>query len=292
MIGTDIPERRSEFFERVDCASWEDLLAQLERLESGWLFRGVRDAQWDLCTSLERHTPSGSRKSEAEDMLLEEFRRRAHLHLPAHHVPSDVLEWLALLQHWGGPTRLLDFTASPYVAAYFAVEDAVERDGRCAVWAVEKRAVWRCSADVLMRATKEHAPGIGLFVGREPRLFEKFVLTNEHTCVIEVVPGRFSERLSMQQGVFLCPANVDQTFMENLAATALPQESIKKLTLPVRYQGRALERLRAMNITRATLFPGLEGLAQSFRQLLIGEPADEKRARQRTRAVLEGLKNA
>ena len=65
---------------------------------------------------------------------------------------------------------------------------------------------------------------------------------------------------------------------------------MKKLILSSRNQGRALERLRAMNITRATLFPGLEGLAQSFRQLLIHEPAEEKTARQELRYVIDGLR--
>ena len=163
-------------------------------------------------------------------MLLQEFQRRAHLHLPAHHLPADVIEWLALLQHWGGPTRLLDFTASPYVAAYFAVEDAREQDGFCAVWAVDKHAVWRCSGKVLSRERVVDHLGlgeddfhrtIGMSAGRHPAFFDRLVWADKYPCVVEVVPGKFSERLSLQQGVFLCPADVNKPFMENLSATAL-----------------------------------------------------------------------
>jgi hypothetical protein len=284
-----------DFFQTIECQDWEQFIEQLERHEAGWLFRGVRNAEWTLQPSLERHAPADRKRSGSEQMLLEEFKRRAHLHLGAHHVPADDIEWLALLQHWGGPTRLLDFTASPYVAAYFAVEDAdAAKEPLCAVWAVDKYSIWRCSGAVLVPDPKGVDPDkfhrvVGYSMGREPSWFSERVLKNTHTCVIEVVPGRFSERVSLQQGVFLCPVNVDASFMENLSATGLHRTSLKKLTFPTRFRGRALERLRAMNITRATLFPGLEGLAQSFRQLLIDEPSEEKKARLEMRYVLDGL---
>ena len=43
-------------------------------------------------------------------------------------VPANRLEWLALMQHYGTPTRLLDFTRSPYVACYFALEELPRTD--------------------------------------------------------------------------------------------------------------------------------------------------------------------
>ena len=54
------------------------------------------------------------------------------------HVPEweDDFQWLALMQHHGAPTRLLDFTWSPYVAAFLALERAVDD---AAVWAIHPR---------------------------------------------------------------------------------------------------------------------------------------------------------
>src|SRR5262245_4517680 len=103
--------------------SWDDLVTALDKLGPGWLFRGHGDADWPLQHSLERHTPANMKCSEAESLLVEEFTRRAHNYLEAHQIPAGHGEWLALMQHFGAPTRLVDVTLSPFVAAYFAVED-------------------------------------------------------------------------------------------------------------------------------------------------------------------------
>jgi hypothetical protein len=78
-----------------------------------------------------------------------------------------------------------------------------------------------------------------------------------------------SSRLSVQQSLFLFPDVVDKTFMENLAEMGSFKRGIVKMTLPMSERGRALEQLRKMNITRTSLFPGLDGFAQSFRTLLV-----------------------
>ncbi len=68
--------------------------------------------------------------------------------------------------------------------------------------------------------------------------------------------------------------------MQNLAPLVDPGAAVVKLVIPTARRGRILERLRAMNITRAQLFPGLDGFAdESFRQLLLAEPHEERVAR-------------
>ena len=66
--------------------------------------------------------------------------RNAHAYLEAHHMPRDTVEWMALMQHHGAPTRLLDWSTSPYVAAFFALEEAVDPTATCAIWAID--AAW------------------------------------------------------------------------------------------------------------------------------------------------------
>jgi hypothetical protein len=62
-----------------------------------------------------------------EDILLRNFMRKYHHY--SQHIPDrgNTLEWLSVMQHYGAPTRLLDFTYSVYVAAYFALEKYWEK---------------------------------------------------------------------------------------------------------------------------------------------------------------------
>lgn len=73
--------------------------------------------------------------------MLDEFQKKARLHISSEHRPElkDKISWLALMQHYGVPTRLLDFTYSPYAAFYFALRDR-PRDKRMSppeVWAID-----------------------------------------------------------------------------------------------------------------------------------------------------------
>ena len=119
--------------------SLEGLRAAIkERGESGrFAFRGYyvpvkddRDAPRALITGLERACKAvddGTPAAAREVAIVREFMRRAHHYLPD--VPRDDnwLEWLALMQHHGAPTRLLDWTYSPSVAVHFALSHAARQ---------------------------------------------------------------------------------------------------------------------------------------------------------------------
>lgn len=290
---------------------WEEFFRTIETFSEGWLFRGHRCASWELKTSLERHTPTDEKPSRAEERLLREFRSRADIYLNANQVPATTLEWLALMQHFGAPTRLLDMTKSPYVAAYFAVEDATPGEN-CAVWAVNES--WCVEA-----AGKVIAVGKPEMAARFKDHFESGALPNDidleltlgymwswglakldddswlEDNVAVVVPGhpdKLTERLSIQQGGFLIPRAVDQPFMENLNALGDAKGNVVKFTIESKDRPQALDQLRLMNVTRASLFPGLEGFAQSFRQSIVREPLEDKMKRIRTRLALDGLREA
>jgi len=75
-----------------------------------------------------------------------------------------------------------------------------------------------------------------------------------------------NQRLNAQQGVFLCPGDINQPFMKNLLSGRVraSREAVVRVILPGSVKERAVRDLRRMNVTYATLFPDLSGFAMSL----------------------------
>jgi hypothetical protein len=289
----------------VQCQSWPEFAKKLNGFSGDWVLRGQREAAWSAETTLERHAPSVQARLQSEATWRKEFERRAHFYLQPQQLPTTKIEWLALMQHHGAPTRLLDFTRSAYVAAYFALEDRGDGD-RCGVLAIDRTWCAIAAGRILagdphgyMQKTIDDLFGedddektlailtAGAIV-RDDKLFARRVLHGSLRFVLPVEPVRLSERLSIQQGTFMCPGDARASFMENLEAMPGWEDHVRHITLPFTERGRALEDLRKMNITRTSLFPGLDGFAQSFRNSLEQESTEQRRIRQ----AIEGLTDA
>jgi hypothetical protein len=127
---------------RAGAAKWEEYLQFCnEHALANWWFRGVTDSTYSLLPKIGRGherekwtVPVGkSTRATPEDRerrVFEAFRRRAHLELQVR--PESDLEWLALAQHHGVPTRLLDWTTNPLMAAWFATDKSDPPDDRIA----------------------------------------------------------------------------------------------------------------------------------------------------------------
>jgi len=237
-----------------------------------WGFRGQHDASWSLVTSFERlaHKLPEQSLLETELAMLDHFRRRAHLYISDPPANKNNLEWLAMIQHYGGPSRLLDFSRSFYVAVFFAIERAGTDGAVWAIWNDRKKEVEDTELENYFDLVNE---------GKSP----------QDLRVSRVEPKRMNQRLSIQQGFFLFPYNISRPFVDNLAGTLgiSPEEAkvqmekteptvdnakqakeadpkVVKITLKTDLHRSILSDLKAMNVTHESLYPGLAGFAQSL----------------------------
>lgn len=109
--------------------SWGDC-RKLFKVIEGWIFRGQANSDWSLQTTLERGAEinsTGIRSiPQVEQNIIDKFQRRAVHYLDKLPEKENTLEWLSLIQHHGGPTRLLDFSYSYYISLFFSIDQAFQ----------------------------------------------------------------------------------------------------------------------------------------------------------------------
>lgn len=207
-----------------------------------------------------------------EHTILSRFKRQAR-NYELNYVPTDddALGWLSLLQHYGAPTRLLDWTRSPFVACFFALEAA---RNEAAIWAIDHVWLRNRAWDVLKGAWPEQVVkdissrgnGEGLVLHVLLEKFSGLMAPRPPRFVMPIEPSIANPRVAMQHGLFTFPADITSSFMENLAAQADADapHRIVKICLQSEWRAEVLFELFQNNISRASLFPGLDGFAQSL----------------------------
>jgi hypothetical protein len=241
----------------IRISSWNEFVALTSTLD-GWAFRGHQDAQWQLLGSLSRHlndfVPGPASWRAREERAIRIFRRKAHNYLSDASVLDEDLRCLALMQHHGAPTRLLDFTKSPFVAAFFALEKTVTDS---AVFALNTPVLWNATPIGRPELTRDEI---------DPRLkgnFERHFMKNNREIIWIGEPTQMDKRLVAQSGTFVMPGVIDKPLDEILSHYASDRDLITKIILPPSIRQEAMRALYRMNITNATLFPDLDGLARS-----------------------------
>ena len=123
------------------------------------------------------------------------------------------------MQHYGAPTRLLDFTYSIDTAAYFATEKA---SGTSAVWAVNGEWARKRSIELFKHNKNDDRTPELLDMPFDENYRGKGLATvhgrEASPTVCSINPFRLNERLRIQRGVFLAPGDVNSSFMTNLRA--------------------------------------------------------------------------
>src|SRR5919197_1135246 len=126
--------------EKISLYTWDELIdwADQYNQQNCYVFRGQGDSLWNLSTSLARHflknEVAANEWRQRELKMYRMFRERLIHICPGMYDNWKPIDILSLMQHHGTPTRLLDFTHSPLIAAYFALRDA---RGDSAIWVID-----------------------------------------------------------------------------------------------------------------------------------------------------------
>ena len=251
---------------------------------AGWAFRG-QGKDWPLASTIERYS---RQPGIAEDYAMRAFRRRIHHYSSSPPQRDNDLEWLALMQHHGAPTRLLDWTRSADIAAFFGAESSVSASplAREPSEIPQPFVIWALDTDSInaeAKALLDFSPAADL---SSPGTFHKVFWSQPPEgkyLVMAVEPFRLNERLSIQRGLFLCANYVLRPFHDCLAALLLHAKSqsrpsaqwLHKVVVAPEARADVLRSLDQVNINARTLFPSLDGFCRSLQVGVQLEERDE-----------------
>jgi FRG domain len=249
-----------ELQEAMFADSWRP---RIQRHRSAFVFRGVPRVSHTLDTSLQ----AGGFVAH-EKHLLSSFRKYA-VESAVH--GDSVWNWLSLAKHHGLPTRLLDWSYSPYVAMHFATANSREFDTDGAIWCVD------------YQKTNELLPPPlrGILKKDDANIFTTELLNEVATSldqfdalgsdfVVFFEPPSLDERIVNQFALFSLPSSAKVSLEELLKRR---EQMYRRIIMPAALKWEVRDKLDQANITERVLFPGLDGLAQWLRRYFTTRPA-------------------
>lgn len=215
-------------------------------------WRGHSKAKWSLVPKAFRPQYDPDR----ERALALRFKRKARTRRGACPDENDHSGWLCLMQHYGLPTRLLDWSESVAVALYFAVFENSAHDG--ALWALAPGLLDFRVLDTQSVVAMDHPKA-------RPYFEEVFAGgPRPEDDILAVMPTEIDLRMLFQRSVFTihrseCP-------LETLVWKNLPglRRAVYKFVVPSGAKSRLKDELTALGIYRSTLFPELDNLAKDL----------------------------
>ena len=229
----------------------------LQRFRSPYAFRGLSRRNHTLSSSLVRLSEPSSDVNRLELALLRNFRKYAHDE--ATHADS-IWDWLALGQHRGLPTRLLDWTYSPLVALHFATENTEEFDQDGVVWCVNfVEANKRLPARLRRILQQEGSDTFTVEMLSGFKSLRDFDALSREPFVVFVEPPSVDRRILNQLGLFSLMSNAAATLDD---WTREHSDLCRRVAVPAALKWEIRDKLDQANINERVLFPGLDGLSR------------------------------
>lgn len=242
----------TELIDELYVNSWDP---GLKRYRSNDAFMGLTNANYALETSLMR---LGGPFRDLEFHLIRNFRKYAQIEGSQYY---SIWNWLVIAQHHGLPTRLMDWTFSPFVAMHFATSDIKEKDVDGAIWCVDFVRIHEDLPEVLRDKLKRE--GANSF-------------TVEMLSEVAGSLKEFDDISSKDFVLFFDPPSMDARIVNQYAMNSVisnPETSMesvlkhypdmwRKIVIPSELKWEVLDKLDQANINERILFPGLDGLSR------------------------------
>lgn len=230
--------------------SWNEfknyVLTKLEPSED-FVFRGQSDSEFKLISLFHRLGRNNLLRYELDD--IRELHKAVAAELDVKFNLSDPIDFAELVyigQHFGFPTPFLDWTLSPFVAAFFAFEGA--------------------------KPKQRTNQSVRVFIFNR-KLWERYRLNyigNIHDAKIGVrlmdVVSRFNKRSTGQQALAMFTNVSDTMLFINEKSVEYGQTFLEIIDIPVSERNIAMKELQLMGITHRSIYPGLEGACKALRE--------------------------
>lgn len=230
--------------------SWND---KIERYRLSYVFRGLSDIDYDLQTSLIR---LGGTYDKLEKNLLRNFKKYAHnLNIKE----NSIWELMAIAQHHGLPTRLLDWTYSPYIALHFMTANLNHFDRDGVIWCVDlTKTIAYLPMDMKDILDEEQAQVFTVdMLTKTHGSIESFDQSKKDDFIVFFEPPSIDSRILNQFALFSVMSNPKTVLNEWLVKHT---NVYKKIIIPAHLKWEIRDKLDQLNISERMLFPGLDGL--------------------------------
>jgi hypothetical protein len=251
-------------WDELNASLWRGSLDSYGHYRPRIAFRGMAEDYGNLRTSLQRIGGPGklhpaSELSWRERRIIETFSTYARESLPAGFTDWDVI---LLGQHYRLPTRLLDWTSSPYVALFFATEDMAKFDRDGIVWCVSRVDTINTLPELLKQHLDSQSAKLFLLETLRtafPGGLRQFDRDVPEEALIWFEPPSVSPRIVQQFALFSMMSGVDSEHWNWLQKHPTLHWGVP---VPASLKMEIRQRLQVMNVTERTVYQGLEGIAR------------------------------
>ncbi len=228
--------------------------AGIRRYRNNKVFRGVKDKRWDLIPTLNRVSPH---KLSLERQILRSFRKYGYADLQG---CSSFWQVLATGQHYGLPTRLLDWSYSPLVAAHFVTQDTDSYDLDGAIIVADMEKLNTLLPPRLQALLSED--GVNVFsqdmLDREAADFDSLEKLSDKPFTLFFEPASTISRIENQYALFSLTSDA-RLLIDQLPGS---EAAFSRIVIPHRAKLEIRDKLDYINISERMIYPGLGGVCR------------------------------